>query len=82
MYSKKLAALVAASLVVATSPAVAAQSLSPSAGLARAGADISEENQMGGGGGFWAAVIGIALLAALVLVVIDDDDNDLPSVSP
>ena len=79
MYSKKLAALVAASLVVATSPALAAQSLSPSAGLARAGAEMSEENQLGGGG-FWAAILGVALLAAFVLVVLDDDeDSDLPT---
>ena len=81
MFSKKLAGLVAASLVVATTPALAtpaAQALSPAASLDRAGASVQDENQLAGGG-FWAAVLGVALLAAFVLVVVEDDDVDLPT---
>jgi hypothetical protein len=84
MFSKKLAALVATSLVVATSPAIAqsnpASKLSP---VARAGAPVAEASAMGTpgddryAGGFWVALIGAALVAALVLIVIDDED-DLP----
>jgi hypothetical protein len=84
MFSKKLAALVAASLVVSTSPAIAqsnsALKLSPAA---RAGAPVAEASAMGNpdgegfAGGFWVAVIGAALLAAFILVVLDDED-DLP----
>ena len=80
MYSKKLAALAAASLVVATTPAIAAPAakLSPTAvAQSRAGASVQDENALGGGG-FWAAVLGVALLAAFVLVIIEDDDVDLP----
>ncbi len=80
MFSKKLAMLAAASLVVATTPAMAqpaAQSLSV-AQSSRAGAELTGENEIGGGG-IWAALIGLALVAALVLVVIEDDDVDLPS---
>lgn len=86
MFSKKLAALVATSLVVATSPAIAqstsASKLSPIAN-ARAGAGLTETSSMGApaegafAGGFWAALIGLALVAAFVLVVIEDED-DLP----
>jgi hypothetical protein len=79
MFSKKLAVLAAASLVVATTPAMAqpaAQSLSV-AQPARAGAELTGENELAGGG-MWAAILGVALLAALVLVVIEDDDADLP----
>jgi hypothetical protein len=80
MFSKKLAVLAAASLVVATTPAMAqpaAQSLSI-AQSARAGAELNGESDLAGGG-VWAAILGVALLAALVLVVIEDDDVDLPS---
>ncbi|MBA3677894.1 MAG: hypothetical protein H0W74_10905 [Sphingosinicella sp.] len=80
MFSKKLAMLAAASLVVATTPAMAqpsAQSLS-GAQFSRAGAELDGANELAGGG-IWAALIGLALVAALVLVVIDDDDADLPS---
>ena len=79
MFSRKLAALAAASLVVATTPAMAqpaAQSLSVTQS-ARAGAELNGENDLAGGG-IWAAILGIALIAALVLVVIEDDDTDLP----
>ena len=84
MFSKKLAALVATSLVVATSPAMAqsstASKLSP---VVRAGAPVADASAMGTpgdgryAGGFWVAVIGAALLAAFILVVLDEDD-DLP----
>jgi len=82
MYSKKLAALVAASMVVATTPALAApaaQKLSPIASVdgVRAAASVQDENALGGGG-FWAAILGVALLAAFVLVVVEDDEVDLP----
>jgi hypothetical protein len=79
MFSRKLAAIVAASMVVATTPAMAqpaAQSLSIT--QARAGAEVDGENDLMGGG-IWAAILGIALVAALVLVVIEDDDVDLPT---
>lgn len=73
MFSKKLAGLVAASLLVAsTTPAIAAP-----ASLDRVGASVQNENALAGGG-FWAAVLGVALLAAFVLVVVEDDDVDLP----
>jgi len=86
MFSNKLAALVATSLVVATSPAIAqssASKLSPVA-TARAGAPLGDPNSMGTpgdgryAGGFWAAIIGAALLAAFILVVLDEEDDDLP----
>ncbi|HUQ95533.1 MAG TPA: hypothetical protein VM120_27900 [Bryobacteraceae bacterium] len=80
MFSRKLAALAAASLIVATTPAMAqpaAQSLSV-AQSARAGAEVKGENDLAGGG-FWAIILGVALVAALVLVVIDDDNADLPT---
>lgn len=86
MFSKKLAALVATSLIVATSPAIAqssASKLSPVAD-ARVGASLSDASAMGtpgeGGyaGGFWAAIIGAALLGAFILVVLEDEDEDLP----
>ena len=79
MFSKKLAVLAAASLVVATTPAMAqpaAQSLSV-AQSARAGAELTGENEIGGGG-IWAALLGVALVAALILVLVEDDDVDLP----
>jgi len=83
MFSKKMAALVAASLVVATTPAIAApaaQALSPVAAVDRAGAPVQGENELGmfAGGGMWAAILGVALLAAFVLVVVEDDEVDLP----
>lgn len=76
MFSKKLMALAAASLVIATTPASAvpsAEALSPSRAV------VSEDaNQLGyGGNGIWVPIIGLALLAAFVLVIIDDED-DLP----
>jgi hypothetical protein len=77
MLSKKMAAMVAASLVVATTPA-ASQSIPASATMDRVGAEVTDENDLMGGG-IWAALIGIALIAALVLVVIEDDDVDLPT---
>lgn len=84
MFSKKLATLVAASMVVATTPALAqpaAQALNPSASL-RASADLGGESQLGeGSGGLWAGLIGVALLAAFVLVALDVTDSDGP-VSP
>lgn len=76
MFSKKLAALVAASLVVATTPAVA--QVAPVPADVRASAVTTGESELAGGG-FWAAVLGIALLAAFVLVIIEDDDVDLPT---
>ncbi|HEY0625329.1 MAG TPA: hypothetical protein VGD10_01205 [Allosphingosinicella sp.] len=79
MFSKKLGALVAASLVVATTPAAAqtsARSLSLNEDV-RASTSVSNESELGGGG-VWAAILGVALLAAFVLVVIEDDDVDLP----
>jgi len=79
MFSSKLAAVVAASLVVATTPAVAqpaAQSLSV-AQSERIGAQLAGESDLRGGG-VWAAILGIALIAALVLVIIDDEDEDFP----
>jgi hypothetical protein len=84
MFSKKLAALVATSLVVATAPA-AAQSVSKLSPVstARAGAIVGEANSMGNpddryGGGLWVALIGAALLAAFILIVLDEDEDDLP----
>lgn len=81
MFSKKLAALVATSLVVATSPAVAqssaASKLSPATSSARSGAQLDDANAIAGGGGLWVALIGAALLAAFILVVLEDED-DLP----
>ena len=78
MFSKKLAVLAAASLVAATTPAMAqpaAQALSVT--QPRAGAEMTGESEIFGGG-IWAALIGVALVAALVLVLIEDDDIDLP----
>lgn len=80
MFSKKLAGVVAASLIVATAPAAAApaaQALSPAASIERSGATVAGENDLFGGG-LWAALIGVALVAAFILVVIEDDDVDLP----
>jgi hypothetical protein len=85
MFSKKLAALVATSLVVATSP-VAAQSVSKLSPVstARAGATVGEANSIGTpgdgryAGGLWVALIGAALLAAFILIVLDEDEDDLP----
>lgn len=79
MFPRKLAVLAAASLVVATTPAIAqpaAQSLSIA--QSRAGAELTSDNELAGGG-LWAILLGVALVAALVLVVIEDDDVDLPS---
>ena len=79
MFSRKLAAIVAASMVFATTPAMAqpaAQSLSVT--QARAGAELDGESDLMGGG-IWAALLGIALVAALVLVIVNDDDADLPT---
>ena len=81
MFSKKLAALVATSLVVATSPAIAQNAELSST---RAAAPVAEASAMGNpgddrfAGGFWVAVIGAALLAAFILVVLDEDEDDLP----
>ncbi len=83
MFSKKLAALVATSLVVATSPAIA-QSSASELSLTRAGAPVAESSAMGTqgddryAGGFWVAILGAALLAAFILVIIDEEDDDLP----
>jgi hypothetical protein len=81
MFSKKLAALVATSLVVATSPAIAQSD----AAATRVGAPVAEVSAMGNpgddrfAGGFWVAVIGAALLAAFILVILEDEDDDLPT---
>jgi len=84
MFSKKLAALVAASLVVATSSATAQ---SNALVTDRAGAAVADANAMGMGrvdregdyaGGFWVFIIGAALLAAFILVILEDEDEDLP----
>lgn len=81
MFSKKLAALVATSLVVATSPAVA-QSAAPTPVVSTVNADASELGGYGAGG-VWAALIGVALLAAFVLVLTEDDtDLEEGRVSP
>lgn len=80
MFSKKLAALVATSMIVATAPAAAQSSQALSVTGTRAAAELNAPNELGGGsGGFWAAAIGIALVAALVLVVTQDDEVDLPT---
>ena len=83
MYSKKLAALVATSMLVATS-AAPAQATAGSMLSPRAGASLEAANAMGTpadgryAGGFWVAVIGAALLAAFILVVLDEEEDDLP----
>jgi hypothetical protein len=78
MVSKKLAALVAASLLVGTAPAAAqpALSLSPSVALDRAGATLEEENDLAGG--LLVAILGIGVVAGAVLAFTDDSDEDLP----
>ncbi len=84
MFSKKLAALVATSLVVATSPAIAQSNGASKLSLTRAGAPVAEASAMGNqddgrfAGGFWVAILGAALLAALILVGIAEEDEDLP----
>lgn len=82
MYSKKMAALVAASVLVVTSSVASAQSAS-SLTPARATATIEDSSRMGTpgderyAGGFWVAILGAALLGAFLLIVLDDED-DLP----
>ena len=74
---KKLVAFAAASALVA-GPAVAqpaAMALSPSASL-RAGADLSDESELGGGA--LVAVLGVAIVAGAILALTDDSDEDLP----
>lgn len=83
MTSRKLAVLVAASLVASSSSAFAqaAQplSLASSSSVARAGADLEDSNQMTTTG---YVALGAALLAAIIIfLALDDDENDAP-VSP
>lgn len=78
MFSKKLAALVATSLVVATSPAIAQSAAQPVPSTAPANATIDEASELGNGyagGGLWVALIGAALLAAFILVILDEEDE-------
>jgi len=75
MFSKKLAALVATSLIVATSPAVAQSASAPSPVVSSIDADADELGG-NGAGGVWAALIGAALLAAFILVILDEEDDD------
>jgi hypothetical protein len=82
MFSKKLAALVATSLIVATSPAVAQSASEPTPVVSTVNAETSELGS-NGAGGVWAALIGAALLAAFILVILEDDDDlEQGSISP
>ena len=80
---KKIAALVAATMIVA--PAVAQSDAAASLTPVRAGAPVAEASAMGTpgdgryAGGFWVAIIGAALLAAFILVILDEEDEDFPS---
>jgi len=79
MISRKLAALVATSLVVSSSAALAqsAQPLSLANGpvAARAGADVQDSNQLHGTTLYIVGAIALGLIIWGAIELLDDDDD-------
>lgn len=75
--SFRKASMAAAAIISMVSAPVLAQAASPASSLsvARAGATMEGENELGGGG-FLIPVLALAAIIAGILVVIDDGDED------
>lgn len=71
----KLSVAAAVALSMTSAPVLAAASPASSLSVARAGATMSEESELGTGG-FLIPLLALAAIIAGILVVIDDNDEE------